>query len=235
MRTVLMDISLELIIALTSVVLTGLVVCLEAVGFGRAAIISATIAIVSLVASLACLQLFPSVWDAAPDANLDVLLARTDWLLWISQSLLELALLAAIVFGVAGSLRVWRRRSALVARFNTNHRGSAETTASTGTSQLTTRDCLIAVFAILLLTAMVCWELFDFAVTNRGVQYYRDYPLMLLLPVGVAALVGASLAMLSRYARRHQMENNPDSPKMTPHQTSPTSHGSPGPAEPEPK
>jgi hypothetical protein len=200
-----MDMTLELVIASTAVSLTGLVFCLEIVGFGRVAIISAMIAIASVVASLGCLQLIGSVWDSAAPHELNVLgrLARTDRLLWISQTLQTTAVVSAIVFTIVGSLRVWRRRSVLVARFSSYHDGSADISDSTDVPEVTTRDCICAGVAIVVVTGFIGWELFDFAVTNQGVQYYRDHPLMLLLPVGLAALVGVVLTRFSQYARRH--------------------------------
>lgn len=189
-------------IIVVSVFVTGLVICLEVVSFGRVATVSAALALLSGATSVICLQFNPLNWDKPIGtlAEVDRTFVQTGHALFVIDAAIAIAIFFAGVFCVSGSLRVWSRRSVLISRFISRHFSSVPSLNSIHTSK---RDRILAVLAALVFIVLVGWELYDFIVPNRGLQFYKEHIHMLLYPMGAATLVGVVLALFSRFARRH--------------------------------
>ncbi len=113
---------LIVILIASALFVAGLLGCLSCVGFGRAAIVSAIVDTVAFSVSAACLLKLPLL-DERPFSTFEKYSQasdRFDRFLFIAEIGLYVGKLSATVFCLSGALRVWRRRSTLVTRYNTS-------------------------------------------------------------------------------------------------------------------
>ncbi len=185
-----MDMMIPGIIA-AAVCFTGLIACLEVVGFGRLATVSAVIAVSSLSLEVLCLQCVPSLWEQPVDSidQVTQTFSQIDLLLGASKAASVTTLLAATSFLITGMIRVWWRRSVLVHRIRSHH------LERDGAHQVKLRMAkrFLLFLAVSLFTLICSWEFYTFVFVNKGIQYYADRPQLLLYPICVSAIVGVVL------------------------------------------
>jgi hypothetical protein len=192
-----MDMMILSIIA-AGVIFTGLISCLEVVGFGRLATVSAVIAVSSFSLAVLCLQYVPSLWEQPVDSidQVTQTFSQIDLLLGASKAASVTTLLAATSFLITGMIRVWSRRSVLVHRIRSHH--IERDGAHQANPRMARRFLLF--LAVSLFTLMCSWELYHFVFTNKGIQYYADRPQMLLYSICASVIVGVVLFAIVRYA-----------------------------------
>ena len=205
-----MDMMILSIIA-AAVFFTGLIACLEKVGFGRPATVSAVIAVSSFCLEVLCLQYVPTLWEHPVDSFDQVThtFSQIDLMPGASKAASVITLLAATSFLFTGTIRVWSRRSVLVHRIRSHH---LEHDGSHQVNPWMAKRFQLFL-AVSLFTLMCSWELYTFVFVNKGIQYYVNRPQLLLYPICVSPIVGVVLFGIVRYARAyHAVRQKPDAP-----------------------
>jgi hypothetical protein len=134
----------------TAVFFVGMILCLEIVGFDRVSILAAMVAVTAGVVSVVSVQLVPKSWTVAVSevSGAKHVVLETPSVLNVSRVANTISIVAAVVFCVAGTMRIWQHRSVILSRFHFN----AELSSDLWNIYMATASALLAV-------ALVCLEL----------------------------------------------------------------------------
>ena len=162
-----MDLYIVILIG-SALFLTGLVICLLCVGFGRVAIAFASIAAIAGAVAVGCLQTGPILGDS-PVNTFDEINEALDQLernLLISQVGMNVAGCAVIAFCISGSLRVWRQRSTLVARYNADSSPPVESSVNPENQRVGVKQLCVVIAALVICVFLLWQDLHNFVVRD---------------------------------------------------------------------